>query len=128
MTIALIILAIFFALTSGFAKAICDLSEEGKLKWNPFFWHKNIAWKNKWKNGDKSQGEKFFGSSCWFVGFTDAWHLFGYFYNRLSRLSGIPIGILAVKYSWWYLLGFIVQSVIYAASFHIFHTYKILRK
>ena len=128
MTIALIILAIFFALASGFAKAICDLSEEEKLKGNPFFWHKNIAWANKWKNGDKSQGERFFGSSRWFVMFTDAWHLFGYFYNRLSRLSGIPIGMLAVKYSWWYLLGFIVQSVIYAASFHIFHTYKILRK
>ena len=139
MTTALIILSIFFAILSGICKSVMDLSEESKIKGNPLFWHKNKSWQNKWKlddkgrvmmNGKNTRGgyvERFWGSSRWFVLFTDAWHLFGYFYNRLSRLSGIPIGMLAIKYSWWYLFGFIVQSVLYAASFHIFHT-KILRK
>lgn len=41
MTIALIISAIVFAFISGFSKAICDLSEEGKLKFKPdSFWIK----------------------------------------------------------------------------------------
>lgn len=30
--------------------------------------------KNKWKNGDKAQGEKFFGSSTFLVWTTDFWH------------------------------------------------------
>lgn len=35
----------------------------------------DLAWKNKWKNGDPAQGEKFWGSSRWFVGLTqDRWH------------------------------------------------------
>jgi ribonucleoside-diphosphate reductase beta chain len=29
-----------------------------------------------------ANGERFFGSSRWFVMFTDGWHLFGYFYNN----------------------------------------------
>ena len=78
MTIALIILAVVFAFVSGFSKAICDLSEEGKLKfYKKTFWLKHFSWQNKWKNGDKAQGEKFWGSSRWFVMFTDGWHLFG---------------------------------------------------
>ena len=129
MILLLVILSIILPILSGLPKAICDLSEEDKIKFEPReFWVKSASSVNKWKDGIKANGEKFFGSSRWFVMFTDGWHLFGYFYNRLSRLSGIPIGILAVKYSWWYLLGFIVQSVIYATSFHIFHTYKILKK
>jgi hypothetical protein len=82
---------------SGFAKAICDLSEEGKLKFKADFWHKNIAWKNKWKNGDKSQGEKFFGSSRWFVLFTDAWHLFGLLFRVSFIVAYTSIGLFAPK-------------------------------
>ena len=33
------------------------------------------AWKNKWKNGDPTQGEAFPFSSTALVGTTDAWHL-----------------------------------------------------
>lgn len=40
MIITLIILAIVFSVLSGISKAMCDLSEEGKLKGNPLFWHR----------------------------------------------------------------------------------------
>ena len=40
------------------------------------FWNPLISWSNKYKNGDKNQGEKFIGSTTLFVGLTDAWHLF----------------------------------------------------
>jgi hypothetical protein len=33
------------------------------------------SWQNKWKNGDRTQGEKFFGSSTFLVWTTDFWHL-----------------------------------------------------
>ena len=35
-----------------------------------------LSWQNKWKNGDRKQGERFFGSSTFLVWTTDAWHLF----------------------------------------------------
>ena len=43
-------------------------------KWETFF-DSTVSWKNKWKNGDPNQGEKFFGSSTFLVWTTDAWHL-----------------------------------------------------
>lgn len=126
MTITLIILAIVLSILSGFFKAICDLSEEEKIKGNPLFWHKNKSWQNKWKNGDKKQGEKFFGSSRWFVLFTDAWHLFGLLFRLSFIVTYTSIGMLAnVSYS--YLFGVLVAYVIFAISFHIFYTYKIIK-
>ena len=47
MIVALIIIAVVLSILAGFSKAICDLSEEGKLKFkNYFFWWKDYAWKN----------------------------------------------------------------------------------
>jgi hypothetical protein len=43
-------------------------------KWEYFF-NPSLSWRNKWKNGDSNQGEKFFGSSTFLVWTTDAWHL-----------------------------------------------------
>lgn len=126
MVTTLIILSVVFSILSGLFKAVCDLSEEGNIKGNPLFWHKNKSWQNKWKNGDKKQGEKFFGSSRWFVLFTDAWHLFGLLFRLSFIVTYTSIGMLAnVSYS--YLFGVLVAYVIFAISFHIFYTYKIIK-
>jgi hypothetical protein len=45
-------------------------------KFNPKFWNPYESWPNKWKNGDRTQGEKFFLSSTWLVFLTDSWHMF----------------------------------------------------
>jgi hypothetical protein len=126
MTTALIILSIVFAILSGISKAVMDLSEEGKIKGNPMFWHKNKSWQNKWKNGDKMLGEKFFGSSRWFVLFTDAWHLFGVLFRAFYAKVYICIGLL-ISIDIWYTFGVLVSYIIFASTFHIFHTYKILK-
>ena len=127
MTVTLIILSVVFSILSGISKAVMDLSEESKIKGNPLFWHKNKSWQNKWKNGDKSQGEKFFGSSRWFVLFTDAWHLFGVLFRVFYAKVYICIGLL-ISIDIWYTFGALVVYIIFASTFHIFHTYKILRK
>lgn len=36
---------------------------------------KGSLWTNKYKNDDPSQGPKFWGSTTFFVAFTDGWHL-----------------------------------------------------
>lgn len=41
---------------------------------NPQFWDPDLSWRNKYLNGDPTQGEKFPGSSTIFAGFTDGYH------------------------------------------------------
>lgn len=118
MIIGLIILSVVFSILSGLFKAICDLSEEADIKFTPtLFWVKNQSWKNKWKNGDKKQGEKFFGSSRWFVLFTDAWHLFGVLFRVSFIVAYTSIGLLA-NVSYFYLFGVLVAYILFATSFH----------
>ncbi len=127
MTITLIILSVVFTILSGICKAVMDLSEESKIKGNPLFWHKNKSWQNKWKNGDKTQGEKFWLSSTFFVAQTDAWHLFGVLFRISFAVAYTCIGMLTTV-SYFYLFGVVVAYILFATSFHIFYTFKILRK
>lgn len=137
MTIALIIISILFSAFSGFAKSICDLSEDRKLfmlsQKNPFFWIKAYSWRNKWKTDNtgnliKVNGayvERFFGSSRWFVSVTDAWHLFG----LLERLSFVvtycSVGYLISQSNWyWFMLLSYPFSML---VFHLFYNSKILK-
>ena len=82
---------------SGFAKAVMDLSEEGKIKFKPSrYWIKSMSSPNKWKDGDPRKGEKFFGSSRWFVSLTDAWHMFGYIFRASYAIAFLAIGSLVL--------------------------------
>ena len=113
---------------SGFAKAVMDLSEEGKIKFKPSrYWIKAMSSPNKWKDGDPRKGEKFFGSSRWFVSLTDAWHVFGFVFRVSYGIAFLAIGSLALYNPLLPLLA-IPAYAFFAGVFHIFHTYKILRK
>lgn len=92
-----ILLILLLSIIAGISKTIVDLCSESafyksklvtKFNFNPKYWHRSEASGNKWKNGDKSQGEAYWGSSRWFVMFTDGWHLF----NTVLYLSLIFIG------------------------------------
>lgn len=128
MTTALIILSVVFSVIAGISKAICDLSEEGKIKfYKKTFWIKDLSWQNKWKNGDKKQGEKFWLSSRQLVWITDAWHLFGVLFRISFAVAYTCIGMLTTV-SYFYLFGVVVAYILFATSFHIFYTFKIFRK
>ncbi|WP_026463466.1 hypothetical protein [Adhaeribacter aquaticus] len=66
-------LIIFLVVLAGAMKALADAIAHGKIIYNGPFW--SNSGEAKWKNGDKAQGEKFWGSSTFFVALTDAWHL-----------------------------------------------------
>lgn len=122
------ILAILLSFFTGFAKAVADLSEEGKIKFKPSrYWIKAMSSPNKWKDGDPRKGEKFFGSSRWFVSLTDAWHVFGFVFRISYGTAFLAIGSLALYNPLLPLLA-IPAYALFAGVFHIFHTYKILRK
>ena len=127
MTLTLIILSVLLAISSGIFNAVTDLSSEGKLKGNKYYWNKNYSWQNKWQNGNKSEGERFKFSSTILVFITDAWHLFNLLF-RVSFATLYTLLGLLISTSLWYLFGCLIAYIIFATSFHIFHTYKILRK
>jgi len=135
MTITLIILSVVFTILSGICKAVMDLSEENKLKFdNKFFWIKAYSWKNKWKLSENREPiiengkyvERFWGSSRWFVSFTDAWHLFGLIERVGFIVTYVSIGILIMYSNWYWLM--LLNYPLFALIFHLFYNSKILRK
>jgi hypothetical protein len=126
MIVTLIILSVVFAILSGISKAVMDLSEESKIKGNPLFWHKNKSWQNKYKNGDKKQGEKFFGSTRWFVAFTDAWHLFGIIERIGFVITYTSVGYLINMNHWFAFMLFLYPFSM--LIFHLFYNSKKLTK
>lgn len=103
------IIILLLAITIGTTKAIQD-----KLQFHfdnsifsklGNFWNPQQSWKNKWKNGNKEEGEKFFLSSTLLVSLTDAWHLFGLIRNFSIFLA---LGILISPMSALYYIAFIL--------------------
>ena len=118
-----IILSVLFVIIAGISKSICDLSEEGKLKFKPeIYWVKSKSSVNKWKNQNKNEGEKFWGSSRWFVSLTDAWHLFGLIERLSLSISYIFVGLL-IYTNVWFIFMAIGCYILFASSFHMFYTY-----
>ena len=78
---------------------------------NPQFWDPDISWRNKYLNGDPTQGEKFLGSSTIFVGFTDGYHS-----TMLARNLFITTSIcLSPQTRGW--KPFLTKTLIYSLSY-----------
>ena len=82
----------------------------------------SISWPNKWKNGDKSQGERFLGSSTVFVWVTDLWHL-----AKMLMLVGIAFAIVfySPMFGWW--IDWFILYCSFTVPFEIFYS-KVLIK
>lgn len=100
---------LLLAVTIGTTKAIQDKLqfhfENSIFSKLGNFWNPQQSWKNKWKNGNKEEGEKFFLSSTLLVSLTDAWHLFGLIRNFSIFLA---LGILISPMSALYYIAFIL--------------------
>ena len=76
---------------------------------NQRFWDMQNSWRNKWKNGDVSQGEAFLFSSTAFVWTTDAWHLVQFFMIKfifIAVLFHTEFTLLDLMGIWMYHAGF----------------------
>jgi hypothetical protein len=79
------------------------------------FWDPKISWRNKWKEGEKENGERFLFSSTLLVFTTDAWHLAKFFRNVclvLALFFTLKGGSL-----WELILGRILSGVVFEISF-----------
>lgn len=85
------------------------------------WWNPSNSWKNKYKNGKKEDGPKFFGSTTFLVFLTDAWHFFQSIFLtslQLSILFAINIGL---PFQWWYwFLGLLIIKILYGGIFELF--------
>ena len=114
--IILTVLGIFFSHLGGLGKAIRDTvshhyEESIFSKLNSKFWNPLISGNNKWKNGDKIQGEKFKHSSRLFVGLTEAWHSAETF-NIFFLIAGVCLLTISLGF-----YGALLARVIYGFTF-----------
>jgi hypothetical protein len=124
------ILLILLITVAGFSNAVMDVLNYRYHKSifrhakNQQWWNPQISWLNKWKNGDYNQGESFWGSSRWFVRFTDAWHFFqGLMFTSLF----VVVIVYDVVFVWW--LDYILMYALFTTVFSVcFNKLLILRK
>ena len=111
-----------FSVIFGVSKSITDISEScfrtSRLKYlSPLFWDKHQSWKNKWKNGNPKDGERFLGSSTLLVWITDAWHLFtGLSYIVLSIAVAFTQSLFGVAFIF---IPLVIGLLVFEASYRI---------
>ena len=126
---------LFFMFLAGASNAVMDtiqfkfnesvFSKYPKLKqWaNP-----KLSWRNKWKNKDPNEGERFPGSSTVFVWTTDLWH-----FAQSIMISSFVLAILTYDKLFCthailldILFHFIIYKGVFSGAFELFWS-KILR-
>ena len=117
--IALVFVFLCFAgLCEAAMDALAHYYEQSVFKkLNPTYWNPVVSGVNKWKNGDRTQGERFFLSSTLLVGFTEGWHLF-----KMARTL-LLFGAIAVITGWF--IAFLMMCV-FKSSFTLY--YKTFRE
>lgn len=115
-----------FVIVAALCKSIIDKcmfhyheSVFNKLRW----FDSSQSWRNKWKGGEKKNGEAFFLSSSLLVMFTDSFHLFG----SIQRLMWIFAIVLYKPTIAWWADGMILMAS-HMIVFHVLFTYAFRRK
>lgn len=118
---------------SAFSESIMDTLQFHYYKsiFNDFknksFWNPEISWKNKYKNNDPNQGEKFKFSTTLFVGLTDGWHFFKLVKN-VSLFFGLFL-ILTLIYNFYLsLILIILLRLIYGVVFTLGYDKILIKK
>lgn len=83
----------------------------------------SISWKNKWKNGDINQGERFFGSSTFLVWLTDLWH-----FAKMCMLCCVCLSIILYTPLVTKSLDFLILLCGFTCTFQILFGYVLIKK
>jgi len=122
-------ISIIFMVFAGIWNAVMDVLKTRYntsifSKWKNQTWLKpSLSWRNKWKDGDRSKGEKFFGSSTFLVWLTDFWHL-----AKMLMLVGISFGIVFYQpiVAWW--IDWFILYCAFTVPFEIFYSKILIRR
>ena len=83
---------------------------------NQQFWNPRLSWRNKWRNGNKEDGPKFFLSSTLLVFTTDAWHRMKFYRNLCLVLAMLNL----LNSGWVGLVAIITGRVLWGVTFEYF--------
>jgi hypothetical protein len=128
MVTLLIVIGILYALV-GIPNSVMDkisfhYNQSIFMRLNSRYWYPLVSWSNKWKNGEKKNGEQFPLSSTILVFLTDGWHFTKWIMFTLIEL--IIMLLIASKYSWvWYCIpaGIVVLKCLRGGVFELFFSY-----
>jgi hypothetical protein len=81
---------------------------------NDRYWDPNISWKNKYKNGDPTQGPKHFGSTTFLVWTTDGYHMTRFIKNTMI-VTSISLSVRQKRK----FKDFLVSALAHTAAYHI---------
>lgn len=85
---------------------------------NPLYFDPSQSWVNKYKDNNPLEGEKFFGSTTFFVWLTDFWHML-----KFIKMNCIWIALAVASATWWlYFVGMVFHGGVFEA------VYRIVRK
>ncbi len=123
-------------IVAGIANAMMDTLKSqwynSKFNYIPiahwfYQWAGTESWRNKWKHGNKVEGERFWLSSTALVFITDGWHFFQMIWGTAFCLAIVfyqPIGLLFHWIPEWiplWIVDFVILKSVYLITFNIFY-------
>ena len=102
------ILSVILTIISAVLKALMDYRQ----------FHDIDSWRNKWKNGDPKQGEKFPFSSTIFVLFTDRWHQY-----QALFLAAMFALVVTHEVQFNIVIDYVILRVIFGLTFESYYRY-----
>jgi len=111
---------------SALGKAVQDsIAHHNALKRLGAWWDSDISWQWKYKQPYQPSyaqdvAERFWGSSRWFVGLTDAWHCFGMLRDTCWQVA---FCLLIPDTIWYKLIAFVAIKVMYGSAFETLYQY-----
>lgn len=112
-----------------YSSSIFPQGDEKLLGADELFWNPSLSWRNKYKNGDPAQGEKFLLSTGALVLFTDAWHLAKFMMLSFFQLAMILplVRLFRISY-WWSLVALLPVKFVFASTFTFLYGYWLVQK
>lgn len=129
--ICIVILLVTFAAIANASMDVLQFKYDKtifkKLK-NQNWWNPKFSHLNKYKNNDPSQGPKFWGSTTYFVFFTDAWHFSQFIFLTSYQLAILFSMNIAINFLWWHwIVGYLFFKFIFGAIFKFFYSYVFIK-
>ena len=123
-------ISVIFIILAGICNAVMDIIQF-KFQGSVFIkfpklkqWaDPKLSWRNKWKDGDPSQGERFFLSSTVFVWITDLWH-----FAQSFMISFFVLAAIFYNPIFNYIIDFIILKIAFSLSFELFWGHIFLNK
>jgi hypothetical protein len=121
----IIVLIVGLWLVAAAFKSVCDtlafrfkksIFKNRKEDW----WNPSKSWRNMYKNGKKSNGASFIGSTSIFKFITDAWNMFDFLSHGCFTLGIVMLLDMEFGFAWWVcVIMFLVLQLSYMLMYEV---------